>query len=145
LLPLFDYKLETMKGIDSTTAAILIAEIGDINRFSSADKLAKYAGISPVSYSSGKTDKLLCNVLGDRKLNRVFFTLAVAVVNCAGDSGKPVNEMFHRYYKKKISEGKTKKQALKCVMRRLVNIIYGTMKNKTEYREPDTKMLTEVL
>jgi transposase len=145
LLPLFDYKLETMKGIDSTTAAILTAEIGDINRFSSADKLAKYAGISPVSYSSGKTDKLLCNVLGDRKLNRVFFTLAVTVVNCAGDSGKPVNEIFHRYYKKKISEGKTKKQALKCVMRRLVNIIYGMMKNKTEYREPDTKMLTEVL
>jgi transposase len=103
LLPLFDYKLETMKGIDSTTAAILIAEIGDINRFSSADKLAKYAGISPVSYSSGKTDKLLCNVLGDRKLNRVFFTIAVTIVNCAGDTGIPVNEIFHRYYKKKIS------------------------------------------
>ena len=139
LLPLFDYKLETMKGIDSITAALLIAEVGDINRFSSADKLAKYAGISPVSYSSGKTDKLLCNVLGDRKLNRIFFSLAVTVVNCAGDSGKPVNEIFHRYYKKKISEGKTKKQALKCVMRRLVNIVYSMMKNGTEYREPDTK------
>ena len=33
----------------------------------------------------------------------------------------------------KISEGKTKSQALVCVMRRLVNIIYGMMKNKTEY------------
>lgn len=78
----------------------------------------------------------LCNVLGDRRLNRIFFTLAVTVVNCAGDSGKPVNELFRSYYKKKLSEGKTKKQALKCVMRRLVNIVYGMMKYKTEYREP---------
>ncbi len=81
----------------------------------------------------------------NRKLNRVFFTLAVTVVNCARDSGKLVNEIFHQYYKKKISEGKTKKQAMKCVMRRLVNIVYGMMKNKTEYREPDAKMLIEVL
>jgi len=37
---------------------------------------------------------------------------------------------------RKISEGKTKYQALVCVMRRLVNIIYGMMANRTEYREP---------
>jgi len=37
---------------------------------------------------------------------------------------------------RKISEGKTKSQALVCVMRRLVNIIYGMMANRTEYREP---------
>ena len=37
---------------------------------------------------------------------------------------------------RKISEGKAKSQALFCVIRRLVNIIYGMMENKTEYREP---------
>lgn len=136
LLPGFGYKLQTMKGIDVVTEAALIAEIGDINRFDNPDKLAKYAGISPVSYSSGKTDKMLCNVMGDRRLNSIFFNLAVKVSNNAGDSGKAVNSIFYEYYRKKISEGKTKKQALKCVMRRLVNIIYGMMKNKTEYRQP---------
>jgi len=35
---------------------------------------------------------------------------------------------------RKLADGKTKKQALICVMRRLVNIIYSMMKNKTEYR-----------
>ncbi|PYG83896.1 hypothetical protein LY28_03781, partial [Ruminiclostridium sufflavum DSM 19573] len=40
------------------------------------------------------------------------------------------------YYKKKLSDGKTEKQALICVMRRLNNIIYGMLKNKTEYRHP---------
>ena len=50
--------------------------------------------------------------------------------------GTPRNPVFLEYYKKKISEGKTKIQALVCVMRRLNNIIYGMMKNKTEYILP---------
>jgi len=44
--------------------------------------------------------------------------------------------VFAEYYKKKISEGKAKKQVIKCVMRRLVNIIYRVMKEKEEYRNP---------
>ncbi len=136
IVPLFGYKLESMSGINSVTAASLISEIGDINRFSNADKLAKYSGIAPVRYSSGKTDKLLCNSLGDRKLCRIFFCLAVTITHCAGGKAKPINEYFYNYYRKKISEGKTKKQALKCVMRRLVSIIYSMMKNKSEYRSP---------
>ena len=50
--------------------------------------------------------------------------------------GTSRNPVFLEYYKKKISEGKTKIQVLVCVMRRLNNIIYGMMKNKTEYILP---------
>jgi hypothetical protein len=71
--------------------------------------------------------------LGDRRLHQLFFLLAVTVTS---GSKKPINEIFYNYYKKKLSEGKTTKQALKSVMRRLVNIIYHMMKNKTEYRQP---------
>ena len=54
-----DYKLETLTGVGTATVAQLIAEIGDISRFKSAEKLAQYAGIAPVKMSSaGKgTDK----------------------------------------------------------------------------------------
>jgi len=45
--------------------------------------------------------------------------------------------VFQEYFKHKVSEGKTKPQALACVMRRLVNIIYGMLKNKSEYRAPE--------
>jgi hypothetical protein len=71
--------------------------------------------------------------LGDRRLHQLFFLLAVTVTS---GSKKPINQIFYTYYKKKLSEGKTTKQALKSVMRRLVNIIYHMMKNKTEYRQP---------
>ncbi|MEG1285271.1 MAG: hypothetical protein RSD22_06015 [Romboutsia sp.] len=45
----------------------------------------------------------------------------------------PRNQILYDYYQRKLTEGKTKVQALICDMRRLVNIIFGMMKNKTEY------------
>ncbi|KNY30115.1 hypothetical protein [Pseudobacteroides cellulosolvens] len=64
-----------------------------------------------------------------------FFHLAVLVVSNYAGQRKPFNPYFHEYYNRKISEGKTKPQSLKCVMRRLVNIIYRMMKDKSEYYE----------
>ena len=52
-------------------------------------------------------------------------------------NGIPNHPVFYDYYMQKISEGKTKYQALVCIIRRLVNIVYGMMKNKTEYLEPN--------
>lgn len=49
-----DYKFETMPGIALVTAASFVAEIGDINRFASADKLARLAGIAPTAFGSGE-------------------------------------------------------------------------------------------
>ena len=134
----FDYKLQSMRGIDTVTAASLIAEIGDIARFPTAAKLARYSGVAPVTYSSGKTDVQFSNQRGNRVLNSVFFKLAVMVTMTAGPTKKVINPFFYDYYHKKIVEGKTKRQALKCVQRRLVNIIWGMMTYKTEYINPPT-------
>jgi transposase len=135
----FDYKLESMRGIDTVTAADLIAEIGDISRFPTPSKLAKYSGVSPVTYASGKTDVQYANERGNRVLNSIFFRLAVAVTMTAGKNKRIINPFFYNYYQKKIAEGKTKRQALKCVERRLVNIIWGMMTHKTEYINPPTE------
>ena len=54
-------------------------------------------------------------------------------------NGIPNHPVFCSYYMLKIGEGKTKSQALVCIMRQLVNIVYGMMKNKTECREPVLK------
>lgn len=130
------YRLETFPGIDLVTAAGFASQIGDIERFDSADKLAKYAGISPVTYSSGESDKRFSNCQGDRTLYHLFHALAARNINRGRNKNKPVNDIFYEYYQKKISEGKTEHQAIICVMRRLVNILYGMMKNKSEYRNP---------
>ena len=142
-LPKFGYKLQSMRGIDDIAAANLINEIGDIERFPTAAKLSKYAGISPVSYSSGKTDLQFANERGNRKLHGILFKISVTLCNTGGRHKRITNPIFYDYYQKKISEGKTSKQALKCVQRRLVNIIFSMMKNKTEYQNPPTRKLED--
>lgn len=128
--------LTSMKGIDTIMAAKIIAEIGDINRFSSANALASYAGVAPVTYASGLTNVQYANKRGNRTLNEIFFRLAMGFTCLRGSQKVAVNPFFYEYYHRKIAEGKTKKQALKCVQRRLVNIIYGMMKHNEDYINP---------
>jgi transposase len=139
----FDYKLTSMKGIDTVMAANLIAEIGDIERFQNPAKLARYSGVAPVIYASGKTNLQFANERGNRVLKSIFFNLAALMIVRHANSKKILNPFFYNYYHKKISEGKTKKQALKCVERRLVNIIWSMMKHKTEYINPPSIDLEE--
>jgi len=139
LLKLLDLKLETIPGVDTITAIALVAHIGDIKRFRNADKLAKFSGIAPVNFSSAGKGKDKKSKQGNRELYGVFYFLAVQQIQVS-KKGTPRNPIFLEYYKRKISEGKTKIQALVCVMRRLNNIIYGMMKNKTEYVMPNVEI-----
>lgn len=133
MLETFDYKLTTMPGIGTVMAAKLITEIGDIRRFKNSDKLAAFAGISPKNFSSGGKGHDESNKQGNRRLHGLFYFITVTMVSVP-KSEKPNYPIFHEYFLRKIGEGKTKSQALVCIMRRLVNIVYGMMKNKTEYR-----------
>ena len=138
----FDYPLTTMKGIDTLTAAQLINEIGDINRFKSAASLAKFSGVAPFTYASGMSKLELANAKGNRKLNELTFRIALSAVSPIGKNKMLLNPILHDYYKKKISEGKVKNQAIKCVQRRLINIIYGMMKHNKPYINPEPRHLT---
>ena len=136
LLAHFDYPLTSIKGIDTLTCAKLISEIGDINRFKNAKALAKYSGVAPVTFSSGMTKLQMANERGNRKLNEIFYRIALTSIMPIGSNKALLNPIFFDYYHKKISEGKLKNQTLKCVARRLVNIVYSVMKHKRPYENP---------
>jgi len=136
ILQHFNYPLTSIKGIDQLTAAKLISEIGDINRFKNAKALAKYSGVSPVTFASGMSKLEMANARGNRKLNEIFYRIALTSVMPIGINKALINPIFYEYYHKKIGEGKLKNQALKCVQRRLVNIIYSVMKHKRPYENP---------
>ncbi|MCU4766518.1 IS110 family transposase [Bacillus toyonensis] len=136
LVKLLDYQLETIPGIELVTASALIAEIGDVRRFPNTNKLARFAGIAPVYFGSGGKGKVHKSKQGNRALHALFYNLAVQQVQVAKGSKLPRNPVFHAYYQKKLKEGKTKGQALVCIMRRLVNIVYGMMKYKAAYELP---------
>ena len=129
--------LNTITGVDVVTAAELTAEIGDISRFSSADKLARYAGIAPIFAGSGGKGRNYKSKQGDRSLHNIFMSLAIRQLVVHRGTKTPRNPAFLAYFHRKMAEGKTKKQAFVCIMRRLVNIVYSILKNKTPYRLPE--------
>lgn len=122
--------------LDKISGAYILSEIGNINRFISSSKLAKYAGIAPIERSSGSIEKGLKNEFGNRELNSLIFKLACRSLLTGRYKGKPFNAIFLDYYNKKISEGKTKHQVTICVMRRIINILYTMLKNNIEYIYP---------
>jgi len=132
----FDCTLTSMTGIEVVTAAGLLSCIGDIKKFPTPAKLARYSGVAPVTYASGRKDLKLANQRGNRELHSLFYGLAVRLASTVGSTNKVINPFFYEYYHRKISEGKTKRQALKCVERRLVNIIWTMLTNGEEYINP---------
>jgi transposase len=133
LLNHLDFRLESMTGIDIVTAASFIAEIGDIHRFKHANKLARHAGVAPVYKGSGEKGRNFKSKLGNRELHDLFYSLAVRQIAVTRGKKEPRNPLFYEYYHRKVEEGKTERQALICIMRRLVNILYGMMKYNREY------------
>ena len=124
-----NYTVHTASGCGVTIAGVIVGEIGDIARFHSPGALAKYAGCSPRECSSGKTHRHRKTRSGNRRLNCAFHRMALSQISRSG------NEKAKTYFKKKISEGKSKSQALVSLRRHMVNIIWCMMKNKTAYRD----------
>lgn len=120
-------QMETLNGCGLVLGSQLIAEIKDISRFKSANGLAKYAGLCPREKSSGKTFRHIKTKSGNRKLNMVIHRIALSQISKSG------NERAKDYFQKKLSEGKTKSQAMCCLKRRLVNIIFMMLKYKQPY------------
>lgn len=129
------YTIATASGCGTVIAAELIGEIGDVSRFHSPGSLAKYAGCAPREHSSGKTIRWKKTRSGNRRLNRAFHRMALSQISRSG------NDAARAYFKKKISEGKTKAQALVCLRRQLVNVVWMMMKHRTEYQYPQDKVV----
>lgn len=121
------------------TASALMAQIGDIKRYKSADKLCSFAGVAPIyKGSAGKGKNYQNKNLGNRELYHVLYFLAIQQIY-VDKKGKACNPEMRTYFEYKTSSGKTKIQALICIMRRLIRIIYAMMKYKTAYKMPEIK------
>jgi len=122
------YTIQTASGCGLVIASMIIGEIGDIARFHSPGALAKYAGCAPRECSSGKTKRYRKTRSGNRRLNCAFHRMALSQISRMG------NDKARVYFKRKMSEGKSKSQALVCLRRQMVNIVWMMLKHKTIYR-----------
>ena len=125
-----DNHLQSIPGIGEVTAPIILAEIGDINNFSSPSKLTAFAGIDPSENQSGnkKSSNEKTSKRGSPYLRHALFTIAMVASN-----NDPV---MHDYYIKKRAEGKHHYVALTGIERKLLGIIFYVLKENRDYRPP---------
>jgi len=103
-------------GVGEVIAARLIGELGIVPRVHSAAALAALAGIAPVAVSSGGRGGFRLNRGGNRQLNRAIHLMALSQRRC--------DPRAQAYYAKKRAEGKTGRAAMRCLKRRLVDVLY---------------------
>ncbi|MBA7585605.1 IS110 family transposase ISCth14 [subsurface metagenome] len=124
--------LTSIPGIDIITAARIISAVMDISRFSSASKLARFCGIAPSERSTGRKKRYVKSKHGNKSLRSTIYFVALSHISRTRD-GRDKNPISRAYYLKKVSEGKTKKEALTCLTRRLVDIIFAIMRDRSIY------------
>jgi transposase len=130
----FGQHLQTIPGVDVVGAAELLAGIGDVHRFATSDKLARYAGIAPKEWSSAGKGKRTRSAHGERQLHRTFFRLAVVQIS-RSRKGEPLCPESRAYFEKKLREGKSKKAALTCLMRVLVRVVWRMLRERAPYEK----------
>jgi transposase len=112
-------RLLELPGIGPMTAAKLIAEIAGIERFRSPAKLARLAGIAPIPASSGNRTRFRLDRGGNRQLNAAVHRMAITQLR--------IHQPAKDYIARRMAEGKTKREAIRCLKRHLIRTIYNTM------------------
>ena len=125
-----DNHLQSIPGIGKVTAPTILAEIGDINNFSSPSKLTAFAGLDPSENQSGnkKSSNEKTSKRGSPYLRHALYTAAMVAAN-----NDPI---MHDYYIKKRAEEKHPYVALTGVERKLLGIIFHVLKENRDYRPP---------
>lgn len=129
-----DTAIMTITGIGPTLGAYILSEIGDVSRFSSAAKLAAYAGIDPTMRQSGEY-----NGIRNRMSKRGSPYLRHAIW-LATSSAVHHDPALRAYFQKKRTEGKPYMASLGHACRKMVSIIYAVMRDNKAYTPyiPDT-------
>src|SRR5215204_5666845 len=106
-------------GIGPIPAARIIGTVGDVARFPTKAHFASYCGTAPVEASSGQAVRHRLSLAGNRKLNYALHMVAVCQARSDARGGA--------YYRKKIDEGKSRKEALRCLKRRISDAVFRSL------------------
>jgi transposase len=106
-------------GIGPILAARIIGTVGDVGRFPTKAHFASYSGTAPMEASSGDVVRHKLSLAGNRKLNYALHMVAVCQARSAARGGG--------YYRKKIEEGKSRKEALRCLKRRVSDAVFRSL------------------
>jgi transposase len=118
-------------GCAALTAAKILAEAAQVERFPTEGHFARYAGTAPVPASSGARHRQRFNRRGNRQLNAAIHRIAGTQLR--------IHEPAKDYMAKKRAEGKTKTEALRALKRNITRVVFKTM---TSMSRPTDRLTT---
>jgi hypothetical protein len=101
-------------------AATVIGGVRDVSRFPGRDHFAAYNGTAPIEVSSGQRKVYRLSRRGNRRLNHAIHMAAITQIHYRHSDGRA-------YYDKKMAQGKTRKEALRALKRRISNAIFARL------------------
>ena len=116
-------------GIAAVGAAEILAETGDPARFAAKARYAMANGTAPVGASSGRVKRHRLNRRGNRRLNKVIHTAALCQISHSGTEGRA-------YHDRCIERGKTKREALRILKRRILDRVCTHLRNDLKQKIP---------
>jgi transposase len=111
-------------GVGPILAAKIMGTVGSVARFPTKAHFASYSGTAPVEASSGEVVRHRLSLAGNRKLNNALHMVAI----CQARS----DVRGRAYYRKKIAEGKSRKEALRCLKRRISDAVFKSLMTDLE-------------
>lgn len=109
-------RLTELHGVGPVIAAIVLGQVGDVRRFRTRAQFANYNGTAPIEASSANTLRHRVNMRGNRTLNHAIHIIAVTQVGH--------DTPGRAYYLRKQAEGKTRKEALRALKRRVSDAVW---------------------
>jgi transposase len=108
--------LVDLQGVGPIVAALVIGHAGDVARFASRHHFASYNGTAPLEASSGPKTRHRLNTRGNRQLNHALHIVAISQIRH--------DTPGRTYYRRKIDEGKNRKEALRALKRKISDAVY---------------------
>ena len=108
--------LTDLHGIGPSGAARLLVEVGDITRFPTKAHFASWNGTAPIDASSGEQVRHRLSRAGNRQINRVLHIMATVQLRNPTEG--------RAYYDRRKTDGKTSMEAMRCLKRRLSDVVY---------------------
>jgi transposase len=119
-----------LPGVGAILAGTLLAELGDPQRFPTADHFASYCGVAPVERGSGQNSRMQVNPGGNRRLNWALHI--IAMVRLRMDGGRS-----RQFMAKQTAQGKTKRAALRSLKTYIARELFKTIRQSCpDYRLP---------
>jgi transposase len=109
-----------LPGCGPLTAAKLLGEVRPIDRFNSDAQLARHSGVAPLEASSGRIQRHRLDRGGNRQLNAAFYRIAITQAR--------IHPPARAYLDRKQAEGKSRREAIRCLKRQLARAVFNTLK-----------------